>query len=432
MSDYECTICSDTFTSSKRKKIECKMCKEICCLECFKKYLLSSENITPKCMFCNENISYSYIREICSIHFCNKDLHEKRTKTEMDRQMTLLPATQHLANLEIERRKYWSEIKLYDDRIAELRRELDIIQRQKSHVPWPTLNNINKEENKITFIQKCPIESCNGFLNSSWKCGICETYICSRCHTPKQSRNDPEHVCDEEIVSSISAIKKDSKPCPKCAAYIFKIEGCDQMWCPECKTAFSWRTGKIETGTLHNPHYFEYMRKLNNGLIPRQPGDVPVCDVIPNFGVLWNSISRWKRLNPDKLDISNKINVFFRNRAHFERVDMNRVNIDYQNLYSQLRVRYLLKDITKDGFKFKVSKLLKREERDSEVLEIYNLYLTVTGEVLKNINEMLVNSSPPGDIIKELDNSIRVRNFCNDKLELISRQFKNNIRMIKN
>lgn len=432
MDNYECSICSETFTSSKRKRIECKMCKEICCLECFKKFLLTSDNITPKCMFCEENISYSYIREICSIHFCNKDLHEKRTKKEIERQMTLLPATQHLANLEIERRKYWSEIKLYDDRIAELRREIDIIQRQKNNVPWPTLNNINREENKITFIQKCPIESCNGFLNNSWKCGICETYICNRCHFPKQSRNDTEHVCDEETVSSISAIKKDSKPCPKCATYIFKIEGCDQMWCPECKTAFSWRTGKIETGTLHNPHYFEYMRKLNNGLIPRQPGDVQPCDIVPNFGILWNSVSRWKRLNPDKLDITNKVNLFFRNRAHFERVDINRINIDYQNLYSQLRVKYLLKDITKGDFNSRISKLLKREERDSEVLEIYNLYLTITGEILKNVNEMLINNSGPEDIIKEIDSSLRIKNFCNTKLEIISKQFKNNIRMIKN
>ena len=106
MDDYECNICSETFTSSKRRRIECKMCKDICCLECFKKFLLSSDNITPKCMFCEQNISYSYIREICSIHFCNKDLHENRTKKEIERQMTLLPATQQLANLEIERRNF--------------------------------------------------------------------------------------------------------------------------------------------------------------------------------------------------------------------------------------------------------------------------------------------------------------------------------------
>ena len=84
-------------------------------------------------------------------------------------------------NLEIERRKYWTEMKLYDDRIAELRREIELIQRQKNFVPWPTLNNINRDENRITFIQKCPIESCNGFLNNSWKfpksrigCKVCK------------------------------------------------------------------------------------------------------------------------------------------------------------------------------------------------------------------------------------------------------------------
>ena len=165
----KCTICDEKYTASKRKKVKCKTCDEECCLECFKKYLLNSDNITPKCMFCSENISYSFIREICSVNFCNKDLNEKRTKIEVERQKSLLPGTQYLANLEIERRKYFKEIQLYDDRIDELKREIAIIQRQKSRVPWPTMEDIKTQDNKITFIQKCPVESCNGFLNSSWK-----------------------------------------------------------------------------------------------------------------------------------------------------------------------------------------------------------------------------------------------------------------------
>ena len=432
MTEDKCSICYENYTASKRKTIKCKNCEEVCCLECFKNYLLKSDNITPKCMFCSENISYSFIREECSINFCNKDLHNKRKKIEVKRQITLMPATQYLANLEIERRKYFQEIKLYDERIEELRREISIIQRQKNGVPWPMLEDVKKEENKITFIQKCPVESCNGFLNSAWKCGICETFICNRCHSPKASRNDPDHICDEDIVSNIRTIKKDSKPCPKCSTYIFKIDGCDQMWCPECKTAFSWRTGRIEKGTVHNPHYFEFMRTTNNGEIPRQPGDGLECDMIPGFNTMWYSTIRWRRNNPKDRDITNKVMEFLRQRIHFNRIEINKVSTDYHEIYSSYRVRYLLKDITLEDFESKISKSMRKEERDSEILEIYNLYYNVTGEILKNLNELLTNNSPYLDITKEIDSSKRVKNFCNEKLKILSKQFKNNIRLIKN
>ncbi len=39
------------------------------------------------------------------------------------------------------------------------------------------------------------------------------------------------------------------------------VHNCDQMWCVECKTAFSWTNGTIETGVVHNPHYYQWMRQ---------------------------------------------------------------------------------------------------------------------------------------------------------------------------
>lgn len=44
------------------------------------------------------------------------------------------------------------------------------------------------------------------------------------------------------------------------------VHNCDQMWCVECKTAFSWSKGTIETGMVHNPHYYQWMRQ-NGGAI---------------------------------------------------------------------------------------------------------------------------------------------------------------------
>jgi hypothetical protein len=41
-------------------------------------------------------------------------------------------------------------------------------------------------ENRAQFIRKCPVENCRGFLSTGWKCGICKTKVCAKCHEIKK------------------------------------------------------------------------------------------------------------------------------------------------------------------------------------------------------------------------------------------------------
>ena len=127
------------------------------------------------------------------------------------------------------------------------------------------------------------MENCRGFLSSSWKCGLCNSFICPDCHAVKSERQDDNHVCDEEVKATIAMIKTETRPCPKCSHAIFKIDGCDQMWCTQCHTAFSWRTGAISSGRIHNPHFIQFERE--GGHLGRTPGDVP-CGGPPNARTL--------------------------------------------------------------------------------------------------------------------------------------------------
>ena len=60
------------------------------------------------------------------------------------------------------------------------------------------------------------------------------------------------------------------------------VRNCDQMWCTQCRTAFSWRTGTIETGVIHNPHAVRWRRE--HGDLERDARDVP-CGGLVQF---WN------------------------------------------------------------------------------------------------------------------------------------------------
>ena len=136
-----------------------------------------------------------------------------------------------------------------------------------SEIRYGTYNN---DKQKSEFTYKCPVDNCNGFLNERFECGICDNKICRHCMEIKGEY----HECDEDKKETVKLLRQDTKPCPKCGELIHKLpNGCDQMYCIKCHTAFSWRTGQLERGHIHNPEYYRWMRE-NGRDIPRNPLDV--------------------------------------------------------------------------------------------------------------------------------------------------------------
>ena len=124
-------------------------------------------------------------------------------------------------------------------------------QSMKNEIPEPIL------------LKNCPKESCRGFMNSNLYCELCEIKVCAKCHQEKID----DHECNLIDVQSVESIKRETKKCPQCSANIFRIEGCNQMFCTNCKTTFDWKTGnKLNPLFVHNPHLIEWRRKLNESM----------------------------------------------------------------------------------------------------------------------------------------------------------------------
>lgn len=239
---------------------------------------------------------------------------------------------------------------------------------------------------KREFIMKCADEDCRGFLSSSYKCGTCDKWTCSDCLVVIGPNRDIPHTCDAATVESAKAIKSETRGCPKCATRIFKIDGCDQMWCvmEGCGTAFSWDTGQIVTGKVHNPHYYEWQRRVGGGAAPREVGDIP-CGGLPTLLELLSSFHDPRRA-PMYTDDQNYIIESHRNINELIAMRLENYPAIRQQLANKdLDVAYLMKELTEEEWQRQLELSEARFNRKKEIGQILQTLATASSDIMRQI-----------------------------------------------
>jgi hypothetical protein len=339
-----CIIC----TGNLIKPVTCAKCNGCSCKACFQAYLLNS-TLTPTCMHCREPLSDDFLVDNTSPSWSHSKYKQYKEQLLYETERARLPETQPFAEAYVnaktimepvakeiaELQVVYSTNKRLVKAIDELRwerwndfifleaqvpgyktktpHELAKIRSDSSRlrskaklrltelhaverIYLPIVLTFGKSVDQVAptrvkrvLVKACPKDGCNAFLNEDFNCGLCASSVCKKCHEILQPVENGEHMCNEDTVASIKAVQAEARPCPSCATLISKIDGCDQMWCTQCKTSFSWRTGLVETGVTHNPHYYEWMRR--NGGLPRAPGDIPGggCNAFPLIGEILQS-----------------------------------------------------------------------------------------------------------------------------------------------
>ena len=281
-----CNICCDDFNNSTRKNVICPFsdCQYSACKSCVRQYLLGTTK-DPHCLNCKKAWPDDFVISTLNRSFFDKEYKEHRKKLLLERELSRLPETMPLATRSIQVDKEQAKITESQTRVKELNALINA-EKQKQNVHREqirALHNKDTPEERRKFTMPCPHSDCKGYLSTQYKCELCSLFTCPDCfEIIGHNKNDP-HTCDPNSVASAKSIKDSTKPCPQCGVRIFKISGCDQMWCTQCQIAFSYKTLKIDSGPVHNPHYYNHLRA--DGAAPRNPQDV-LCGGLCSFRTL--------------------------------------------------------------------------------------------------------------------------------------------------
>lgn len=371
--ETECHICTEDYNRYNHKKITCLYCSFEACIDCCKHFILNKqlsicmnpEKNDNNELKCNKIWPRKFIVENFPKKWVDTEWRQMNEAVVFERERALLPGTVPALEMQRKTDKVSYAIKTVDKKLRELNQQKLILSRELHDIKF----NNNAETERSYRGRPCGDEDCRGYVSSQWKCGVCDMWSCPDCHILKGLHRDTPHECNPDDVATATLINKDTKPCPSCSTPIYKIMGCDQMWCTQCHTGFSWKTGRIEN-KIHNPHFFEWQRQNANGTAPRTVGDVECGRDLGDSRALL-SIRKLLRTSCGGLDITEKnIERVVRLTIHLEHSQGVRFRTDRLVNNQDLRIRYLDKSLTKKQFK---SNILRRDKAYEKKQDIYNV-----------------------------------------------------------
>jgi len=395
-----CQICCEIFNITTKKKLKCMFCEYSCCISCFRKYI-TSNSTEPHCMSCKKKFPREFLTTNLTKYFINNDLKKHQEELLFEQEMSMMPSTQVYLEYKKQSQEYHKEaVKISEEiqRLSEIQQNMyqascNYLNRYNNPKAYP----VQKEDQKrnVSALKPCPVDNCRGFVNNRWNCGVCSVKVCSECHEIKKDN----HTCDPATVETIKVMKKETKNCPKCYTPIYKLQGCDQMWCTMCKSAFSWTTGKIINGPVHNPHYFEYLRSVGREEeeIFNRFGEGNCDRTVESFLARLNVTNRIFSTYTGMHFQRNFYN-FLQNLSHIHHVEipryMDETDVEYANV--DLRLAYLENKIDKDTMKIRIHRRHKKRLFSSNIVEILQMYydvsLDMANELYKNVMSRDKNS----------------------------------------
>lgn len=365
------------------------------------------------CRSCNVPYTDEFVKENFGDKFF-KTYKITKEKGFLHGQLERIPYTQGAYKLEEERMDRIQKIRDKEGQINDLRtqeRELRSARRQ-------LLNRaVETERETSTLNRACPVDGCRGYLNSKWNCGICAVHVCNKCLQPIEGGEDETHECNKDDVDTAKLLASSVKPCPGCNMGITKIDGCNQVWCTACHTAFDWRTGKKIGGQIHNPHYFEWQRtQQQGGQARRNPLDIPCGGIVSAYDI--REVT-WTREEQQRFAMT--VSALL---THIEDVELRIWPEDSirPNEYESYRVNYMIGDITEAKWMDILKRASKKHMKNHAVNQVLRMFMMTCNDILRNTLENSENPKVVYESLKEMD---ALKEYANDNFRKIRTRFNN-------
>lgn len=411
----ECGICTDPY-NKVRMEVECPRCQASACTRCVKTYLMNN-TIIPKCMGCQSAWDMEFVRKILSKSFLDTEYKKHQISALLSQAEASLGEMQCFVPIR-------ERLDVLTERIkTEKTRSDRCLENEKTRLmnAWNTGSTTDDpSDDKAVFFMACPRKECRGRVSSVYKCGLCQHWACPDCHGDKGLERNGPHECTDENRKTVRMLKQNTKNCPECHEGIFKEYGCDQMWCTRCRTCFSWNTGKKIHGTIHNPHYYEYLfQNRGGGEAPvEQVEDGYACNGFPEYHRLVRKWSQSDSIGKQDQILLNNIHRLA-NHLRYEEIHRLRTSItDHDALNTRKwSVEYLRNHVTREEWGQKLYVGHRKKERGQRMIHILDMFWMVSCDIYRNWYADTLSGS---ELLASLQ---RLLQYANENIHLHNKQY---------
>lgn len=405
-----CSICCN----AAKLVVKCNHCDLEACQTCIKRYVAEDSSLHVRCMGCRKTWNREFLVDHFPMAWINGDLKKHQEALMMDTEKSLLPSTQGVVKQTLKERKLRDVLKEQRKKRSELTHQLaqireDIVKTEVALYRLP--RNAEQSEAVTSVYGACPEKECKGFLGQDWCCQLCNAKVCSKCSMRVVGTT---HECKPEDVETTKFLKKDAKPCPSCAALCHKVDGCSQVFCVNCKTAFNYNTLRIENTYIHAPDYYRWIRD-NGGEVPRAPGDAGGCAQDRNVSLM-RLRTKFRDPNLTKSTVTNIFYDVHRVMSHVRAVELDRYRINVMQDNVDIRVEYMLNEIDETKWKRLLQQRMKSRDKKQEIYAVLQTFITVANDMFHRV--LTVGSE--GELSVLFNEFEQLRQYINDRMRKVS------------